>query len=183
MENLTVLNMKRYIIAAALWMAALSLNAQKMNNSDDLQTRIQLIEDKMALKEVVDVFSILADQKDVEKQLLLFTENATVTSVFNGQGGQPLVGRKQIGEAFSNFLKNFDVVYHVNGQQTVTINGDQASGVSYCMVTLIGPDNGKKMRTTMWVYYNDDFVRVNKKWLIARRTSNFVHREVGEVAQ
>jgi hypothetical protein len=175
--------MKQYMMAAALFILVASLKAQTMKNSNDLQGRIQMIEDKMALKEVVDVFSNLADQKDVEKQLLLFTDNASVTSVFNGQSGQLLVGHKQIGEAFSNFLKNFDVVYHVNGQQTVTIKGDQASGVSYCMVTLIGTENGKKMKTTMWVYYNDDFVRVNNKWLIAKRTSNFVHREVEAVAQ
>lgn len=168
--------------AAALLMLAASLNAQSIKNSKDLEARIRLIEDKIALKEVVDVFSNLADQKDVDRQLLLFTENASVTSVFNGQSGQPLVGRKQIGAAFSDFLKRFEVVYHVNGQQTVTINGDQASGVSYCMVTLIGSDNGK-MKTTMWVYYNDDFVRVDDKWLIAGRISNFVHREVAEVAQ
>jgi hypothetical protein len=175
--------MKRIAFIFTLLALALSLNAQSEKNYKNLQTRIKLIEDRIALKELVDVFSNLADQKDVENQLLLFTENASVTSVFNGQSGEPMIGRKQIGEAFSNFLKNFEMVYHINGQQTVEIKGDQASGISYCMVTLVGKDNGKKMKTTMWISYNDDYARVNNKWLISKRRSNFLRREVEEVAQ
>jgi hypothetical protein len=29
-----------------------------------------------------------------------------------------------MAEAFVNFLKNFDTVYHFNGQQVVTIDGE-----------------------------------------------------------
>lgn len=175
--------MKKYILSIALLFSTICLMAQTTKPKTDLETRIKLIEDKMALKELVDTFSNLADQKDVTKQLDLFTDDATVASVFNGQVGAPMVGKKQIGDAFSNFLKNFEMVYHVNGQQTVTINGEKASGVSYCMVTLVGMDNGKKMKTTMWIYYNDEYVRKDSKWLIANRKSNFIRREVEEVAQ
>jgi hypothetical protein len=175
--------MKKFTLVAALLLLTLFSHAQKMKNSNDLEARVKLIEDRLALKELVDVFSNLADQKDVAKQMDLFTDDATVASIFNGQGGAPMVGKKQIADAFSNFLKNFEMVYHVNGQQTVTINRDKASGVSYCMVTLIGTDNGKKMKTTMWIYYNDEYVRKDTKWLIANRKSNFVRREVEEVAQ
>ena len=77
--------MKRYLFAAALLILTVSLNAQTMKNSDDLATRIKLIEDRIALKELVDVFSNLADQKETEKQTFLFTENATVETLVNGQ--------------------------------------------------------------------------------------------------
>ena len=175
--------MKRYLFAAALLMLALSINAQTMKNTDDLATRIKLIEDRIALKELVDVFSNLADQKETEKQTFLFTENATVETLVNGQPAGELVGRKQIGDAFANFLKNFEVVYHSNGQQTVTITGDRASGTSYCLVVLIGSENGKKMKTTMGVYYYDQYVRENGKWLIAKRQSTFAWREHAELTQ
>ena len=175
--------MKRYLIAAALLMLALSINAQTMKNTDDLATRIKLIEDRIALKELVDVFSNLADQKETEEQTFLFTENATVETLVNGQPAGELVGRKQIADAFANFLKNFEVVYHSNGQQTVTITGDRASGTSYCLVVLIGSENGKKMKTTMGVYYYDQYVRENGKWLIAKRQSTFAWREHAEISQ
>ncbi len=91
----------------------------------------------------------------MKTQLLLFTENAEVSSVTNGQPGGTLTEKKQIGEAFAGFLNLFDVVYHINGQQTVTLNGDKASGISSCQVVLIGNKNGKKMKTTMGVIYHD----------------------------
>jgi hypothetical protein len=37
----------------------------------------------------------------------------------NGQSGMALKGRKQIGDAFASYLSLFDVVYHINGQQTI----------------------------------------------------------------
>jgi len=174
--------MKRYLLAPAL-LLTLSVNAQTMKNADDLTTRIKLIEDRIALKELVDVFSNLADQKETEKQTFLFTENATVETLVNGQPAGALIGRKPIGDVFANFLKNFEVVYHTNGQQTVTITGDNASGTSYCLVVLIGSENGKKMKTTMGVYYYDQYVRENGKWLIAKRQSTFAWRDHAELGQ
>ena len=169
--------MKNLVLALALSLVFTSTKAQTMDKPKDLATRISEIEDRIALKELVGTFSILADVKDVQKQVLLFTEDARVESISNGQAGAVLQGRKQIGEAFSNFLNLFETVYHINGQQTLTLNSDKASGVSYCTVTLIGVENGKKMRTTMGVYYNDEYVRVNNRWLIAKRKSTFAWQD------
>ena len=105
---------------------------------------LQLIQDRMDLKHLVDTFSNLADTKEVDAQLQLFTQDAIVESIQNGNAGSKLVGQEQIGNAFTSFLGLFDVVYHQNGQQTVDINGDEASGISYCTVVLIGTNNGQK---------------------------------------
>lgn len=45
-----------------------------------MESKIQSIEDKIAIKQVVDVFSNLADTKEIDKQVLLFTEVAIVIS-------------------------------------------------------------------------------------------------------
>ena len=139
------------------------------------EQRLQAIEDRLALKALVDEFSILADRKNVTTQLNLFTDDAKVESVNNGQTSV-FTGKKQIGEAFSNFLNLFEVVYHINGQQTVDIQGNTATGISYCTVSLIGTQNGKKMKNDMGVIYNDEYVKINGKWLIAKRLSNFTWR-------
>lgn len=70
---------------------------------------------------------------------------------------------------------------HANAQLDLTLNGDAASGISYCLVALIGPENGRRMKTSILVSYNDKYVRSGGKWLIAQRTSNFVLREQEEV--
>ena len=141
-----------------------------MKSDDNLNKRISQIEDRIALKELVDTFSILADRKDVRAQTQLYS-GGTVETYRKGVLVTKLTGRKEMEDAFGAFLKNFDTVYHFNGQQTVKINGDKASGISYCMVTLIGIENGKKMKTSIGVYYQDEYVRENNRWLIAKRTS------------
>lgn len=170
--------MKKVTLFIALVLTGMVSKAQTIK---ELTMKINAIEDRMAIKNVVDTFSILADVKDIKTQLTLFTENATVESRANGQPGMTLSGRKQIGDAFRAFLSTFETVYHINGQQSVTLNGDKATGISYCLVTLIGTENGKKMKTTMGVIYNDEFVKENGLWLISKRTSNFAWQEKVEL--
>jgi hypothetical protein len=168
--------MKKVVLFLTLSVLFSSLKAQTM---EDVNKRITAIEDRIAIKNVIDTFAILADKKDIQTQVLLFTENATVEARMKGaQGGNILTGRKQIGDAFSAYLALFETVYHLNGQQTITLNGNKATAISYCYITLIGTQDGKKMKTTAGVYYNDELVKENGHWLIAKRISNFVWREV-----
>jgi hypothetical protein len=158
-------------------------DAQTMKNDDDLKKRIGEIEDRLALKELVDTFSTLSDRKAVREQTQLFIPNAVVETYRGGVLVTKLIGRKELEDSFGGFLKNFETVYHINGQQTVSLNGDRASGISYCMVTLIGVENGKKMKTSIGVFYEDEYVRENKRWLIAKRVSNFHWEEKREVGR
>lgn len=133
-----------------------------------------MMEDKLAIKELVDTFSILADDKNATAQALLFTEDAEVKSYANGVLTSELKGRAQITEVFGNFLAMFETVYHINGQQVVEINENNAKGTAYCQVVLIGQIEGKKSMLTQGVRYSDEYVKVDGTWLIARRTSNFM---------
>ena len=131
------------------------------------------IEDTLALKKLVDTFSNLADVKDVKSQMDLFTDDAeviskTATQTFHSKG------KKEIEKTFADYLALFQIVYHLNGQQTVEINGDHATGISYCFVTLIG--DGKKNQSG--VRYNDTYVKKNGKWLIKKRESDFMYTSV-----
>lgn len=157
--------------------------AQTVKNDNSLDKRVREIEDRIALKELVDNFSILADKKDVKTQVQLFTANATAETYRKNVLVTKLSGRKEMEDAFGAFLKNFETVYHFNGQQTVTVSGDKASGVSYCMVTLIGLEGGKRMKTSIGVYYHDEYVRENGRWLIAKRRSVFDWEDRRELGQ
>ena len=141
----------------------------------------QELEDRMSLKELVDHVSILADKKDAYNQVKLFAENAISETFAGGVAILKLKGREAMEEAFTLFLKDFETVYHFNGQQVVTISGDNAAGTSYCMVTLIGMEDGKKMKTTIGASYQDEFIRENGRWLITKRIGNFDWQEKLEV--
>jgi hypothetical protein len=171
---------RRNILAVALLCAPVIIEAQARDGRD-LGQRIQLLEDRAALKALVDTFSILADQKAVQKQTLLFTEDAVVESHSAGQRVSLLRGRQQIGDAFSAYLANFETVYHINGQQTVDVRGDRATGISYCLVILIGTENGRKIKNTAGVTYQDEYVRRGNTWLIAKRVSHFAWRDREEM--
>ncbi len=182
MQKKNIVNKSLLLLALSL-LFSVPLEAQTMKNDNDFQKRVRELEDRAALKELVDTFSILADKKDVKTQVQLFTANATTETYRKDVLVTKLTGRKEMEDAFGAFLKNFETVYHFNGQQTVTLSGDKATGVSYCTVTLIGVESGKKMKTTIGVYYQDEYVRENGRWLIARRRSNFDWEDRRELGQ
>ena len=86
-----------------------------MNETNE-NTSIRAIEDRIALKNLVDTFSILADQKETQKQTLLFTEDGVSETHINGQVVASLKGRKQIGDVFATLLNNFETVYYQWGK-------------------------------------------------------------------
>lgn len=136
------------------------------------------IAQRIALRELVDTFSNLADEKNVAAQIPLFTADAHINVVMDGKEAFDLKGHPQILEAFSGYLAQFSVVYHQNGQQTVTINENSASGIAYCQVTLIKEENGQRIKQTSGVRYHDRYVFQNGKWLIAERLSHFMWTDI-----
>lgn len=135
---------------------------------------MELIQEKLALKELVDVFSNLADAKDTAAQAQLFTEDAVLESYINGELTSKQVGRTEIKKACAGFLALFDTVYHVNGQQVVEVDGNTATGIAYCQVVLIGENGGKRIMNTQGVRYQDTYTKLDGKWLIQVRKSDFV---------
>nr|WP_315152481.1 nuclear transport factor 2 family protein [uncultured Flavobacterium sp.] len=148
-----------------------------MEEETNFNKKINSIEDKMAIRETFDTFSILSDERDFQLQSFLFTENAVVQSYFNGQLALTFNGRTEIKNGFADFVKNFETLFHLNGQQTIALNGNKANTISYCYVTLVGNENEKKMKTNLGVIYHDEFERVDAKWLIAKRKSFFTVQE------
>jgi ketosteroid isomerase-like protein len=155
--------------------------AKPHENRQNTSKAMTNIEDRLALKEVVDTFSNLADKKDVHAQVQLFTPDATSQTYVGGKLVSDLTGRDALEKAFGAFLANFTTVYHFNGQQVVKLDGDKATGTSYCMVTLIGDEGGKRMKTSIGVIYEDQFVREGGRWLMAKRRANFDWQEKREM--
>ena len=173
--------LKAVLMSLTLTCAA-TANAQTATNGD-LAARVQALEDRAALRKVVDMVSVLADRKDVATQMTFFTENAVLQSTAAGGQTMTLTGRKQIGDAFTAYLATFETVYHTNGQQTVDIQGDKATGTTYCQAVLISNENGKRFRNISGVQYDDEYVRRGETWLIAKRVSRFAWTDRTEVAQ
>ena len=138
--------------------------------------------EKQALKELVDTFSNLADEKKVAEQMPLFTENAVVNTYIGGKLVFAMTGRAEIEHVFSTFLAPFHTVYHLNGQFTVTdLQADSAAAITYCQVHLVEEKDGKNLMQSHSVRYQDRYVKQDGQWLIAHRVANFMISDTREL--
>lgn len=137
----------------------------------------QLIE-RQALKDLVDTFSNLADEKRVAEQMALFTPDAQVNTYIGGKLFAEAKGTAEIEQVFSSFLAQFHSVYHLNGQHTVTFRSEtEAEAINYCAVKLVGEQDGKQVLQDHSVRYQDTYVKQGGKWLISQRIANFMISE------
>jgi hypothetical protein len=59
---------------------------------------------------------------------------------------------------------------HFNGQSTVVLDGDRATGESYCVAHHMFTDGGERKLMVAWLRYGDTFVKADDAWLFAERS-------------
>lgn len=135
----------------------------------------QELMDRAELKDLVDTFSNLADVKDAASQGELFLPDGWLEFQMGFDGDiQKIEGREAFVQAFSATINPRKAVYHINGQHTVTIHGEEAEGTAYCTATLVNEVDGKDIITSNYVRYSDLYSKVGGKWYIKRRRTTFL---------
>ena len=115
---------------------------------------IEILEAKAELKDLVDTFSNLADVKDAAAQGELFLPDGALEFQMGMDGAiNKIEGREALVQAFAATINPCKAVYHINGQHTVTVNGDSAEGIAYCVATLVNDVDGKDIVTSNYVRY------------------------------
>ena len=138
---------------------------------------------KQEIRELVDEFSILADNRDAKGQGPLFTEDAVLEFQLGPEGDiHEIPGRDAIVAAFENTVgetSTAKAVYHANGQLLVELADDlqSATGIAYCMATLVNDEDGTDVITTNYVRYADRYVKIDGAWYIKRRRTCFLISE------
>ncbi|WP_199821005.1 nuclear transport factor 2 family protein [Streptomyces fulvoviolaceus] len=135
---------------------------------------LQDLEAKSELKQLVDTFSNLGDEKRIKDQMSLFTPDTKVQVYMGDDLVFDISGVEQLEETFSGFIANVTRLFHMNGQQVVDIDGDSATGISYCQVKLVTEEDGKEFITDSSIRYNDEYVQRDGRWLIKTRISHFL---------
>ncbi|MGL3798679.1 nuclear transport factor 2 family protein [Lactiplantibacillus plantarum] len=137
---------------------------------------IQEVSDRLALKQVVDLFSNYSDTKENEKRVQLFLPNGKVNIINDGKVTFTLNGRQEILNAFSSSMDDYSAVFHMSGQQTVSFtDATHADGIAYNYVTLVKTnEQGQTVTTNEGVRYQDKYEKVDGQWYIAERNSNFI---------
>ena len=136
---------------------------------------IQKLIDKMEIEEMVNVFANLADVKDARSQGDLFLPDGILEFQMGFDGEiQNIVGREALVTAFAATIEPCIAVYHLNGQHTIGLNGDEANGTAYCQATLVNNVDGKIIVTVNDVRYTDEYKKVDGKWFIKKRRTTFL---------
>jgi hypothetical protein len=58
---------------------------------------------------------------------------------------------------------------HFNGQSTIALDGDGATGETYCIAHHLFTDAAQRKLMVAWLRYGDTFVKVDGTWLFADR--------------
>ncbi len=66
-------------------------------------------------------------------------------------------------------LNRYEATMHFNGQSTVSLDGNQATGDSYTIAHHVYTGEGTRMMMVAWLRYLDKFTKVNQTWFIAER--------------
>jgi ketosteroid isomerase-like protein len=127
--------------------------------------------DRLAIRELVDAYAHCADRRDAGGQKSLFTEDTHFVVYMDGEGSEPtqeLNGREALTPVFAD-LNRYQATMHFNGQSTITLDGDQAAGESYCIAHHLFTADGERKLMLAHLRYQDTFVKRDGAWLFAER--------------
>ena len=128
--------------------------------------------DRLAIRELIDAYADCADRRDAKGQMALFTPDARFLVFYDPTSPEPtqaLHGREALAPVFDD-LNRYVATMHFNGQSTVALDGNRATGESYCLAhhVSVGED-GRRTMMIASIRYLDDLVKREGEWLFAER--------------
>lgn len=128
--------------------------------------------DRLAIRELVDAYAHCADRRDAKGQMALFTDDTRFLVFMDATAAEPtqeLRGRESLAPVFDD-LNQYAATMHFNGQSTISLDGDRATGESYCLAhhLSVGQDGERTMMIAS-IRYLDEFARQDGSWLFAER--------------
>ena len=127
--------------------------------------------DRLALRELFDAYAHCADRRDAEGQQALFTDDTRFAVYMDGEGSEPtyvLQGREALTPVFED-LNRYEATTHFNGQSTVTIEGNRATGESYTIAHHVYTEDGTRKNMIASLRYLDTFTKNDGRWYFAER--------------
>jgi uncharacterized protein YneR len=127
--------------------------------------------DRLAIRELFDAYAHCADRRDAEGQKALFTADTRFAVYMDGEGSEPtyvLQGREALTPVFAD-LNRYEETTHFNGQSTVTIDGNRATGESYTIAHHVYTEEGTRKIMIASLRYLDTFAKIDDSWYFADR--------------
>ncbi|WP_343667823.1 nuclear transport factor 2 family protein [Chitinophaga sp.] len=143
---------------------------------------LETLRSKEELRDLVDAYATLGDEKKISEQMTLLMPDANYTVYMNGVEVANTTGTDKLEKEFNGHAALVKTYFTLNGQHTVKIDGDTATGVSFSQIKMIRETDGKNILTDYSVRYDDEYVRQNGKWFIKNRIGHFIIIEARPVS-
>ena len=128
--------------------------------------------DRLAIRELIEAYAHCADRRDAEGQMALFTADAHFAVYMDAKDPAPtqeLRSREGLAPVFAD-LNRYAATMHFVGQSTIfALNGDHATGETYCIAHHLTMSNGKRRLMVAYLRYLDTFAKIGGAWLFAER--------------
>jgi hypothetical protein len=127
--------------------------------------------DRLAIRELFDAYAHCADRRDADGQKALFTDDTVFAVYMDGESSEAtyvLQGRESLTPVFAD-LNRYEVTMHFNGQSTVTLDGDRATGDSYTIAHHVFTEERLRKMMVAWLRYLDVYAKIDGSWCFAER--------------
>src|ERR1700730_12223967 len=118
------------------------MTATNSRSGDHTDLSVPQLADQLAIRGLVDAYAYCADRRDATGQMALFSEDTEFLVYMDSSNPTPtqhLRGRAALAPVFDE-LNIYAATMHSNGQSTTVLDGDSASGVTYCMAHHVAVD-------------------------------------------
>jgi uncharacterized protein (TIGR02246 family) len=130
------------------------------------------VEDRLALRQLVDAYALAVDRRDVAAVAALFADQGRLVSRLQfpaGDGELVRQGRDEIATAIAAGLERYVRTTHVVGGQIVQLDGDRARGDTVCLAHHVYDKGDARRLLVMAVRYTDTYARCPDGWCFTER--------------
>jgi hypothetical protein len=137
----------------------------------DTESAIQQLQDRIAIRELIDAYSFCADTRDIQGHMALFTEDTNFEVYMDEKNPEPaqvVKGNTNLFPVF-NDLNQYVSTMHLNAQCSIKVDGDHATAITYCRAYHLKLSDGIQKLMIAGIRYYDKAVKQNGQWLFAER--------------
>jgi hypothetical protein len=134
--------------------------------------------DELELRRLVDAYGIAVDELDADAVAALFAPGGTLL-VYEHGSDELKYSYRDAGfkELIDDLAQSYLQMFHLVANFVVTIDGDRATGTTYCLASHLRDDGRGPQVVWMPVRYRDRFVRTDAGWRFEERYSIVLWRE------
>jgi hypothetical protein len=134
----------------------------------------EILKTKEDLRNLIDDYAYLGDEKRISEVIGLFTPDCNYKVYMNDLLVANVSGAETMEKEFNGHAAAVKTYFTMNGQHTVKIDGETATGISFSQIKMIRESEGKNVLTDYSVKYDDLYICLAGKWFIKERTGYFI---------